>query len=485
MSGFFSKLFPGNSSSSTSNNTDLGSMESLCVAINELCRENADHVGEKAADLVRKNKDLFEKKPSDVEAFLLHCSPHVGSAAMVAAIKGMFDASAAKNNETGMDRAVELLNHYYVAEESSFVGEHLKYVPEIIFPLLRSIGIYCWEKKNKPEIGQRIILKALNSMYPRGEYCSRVLTSAHSVLFSCALKTKNYAEVEPFIDVHIDEVANEKCVADQATEDPNALMSKFSKKGHLGNLSTLLQPVPFLNPKFVLEYLYNGACILIELKRYEDAFLLLENCVSIPAHSVQDQHVDGYKKFVLLSLLLNGKVIDFPEKQVGARNSKSKTNEYKIFAEVKFSRSGNTPAKLEELIGTLKERLKNDGNLELANLVVNEMRKKTILSLTKMFASIRLTDIAQLAHIASPTETNTLIKELVAEQRITVREEDGFVFWEALKPLPTKTDVEHKIKTVNHLNDLLIAKNQALKTNRLKTAIFNEDEGLSMPAHDQ
>lgn len=48
---------------------------------------------------------------------------------MVAAIKGMFDTSAAKNNETGTDRAVELLNHY--VDENNFVGGHLKLVPEI------------------------------------------------------------------------------------------------------------------------------------------------------------------------------------------------------------------------------------------------------------------------------------------------------------------------------------------------------------------
>lgn len=59
----------------------------------------------------------------------MHCDPNVGSAAMAAAIKGMFDVSAAKNNESGTDRAVELLHHYFT--ENSLVGEHLKLVPEI------------------------------------------------------------------------------------------------------------------------------------------------------------------------------------------------------------------------------------------------------------------------------------------------------------------------------------------------------------------
>uniref|UniRef100_A0A1I7TVP4 CCR4-NOT transcription complex subunit 11 n=1 Tax=Caenorhabditis tropicalis TaxID=1561998 RepID=A0A1I7TVP4_9PELO len=366
MATLFNKIFSGSSSSS---NTDLGSMESLCTAINNLCSDKKENVGERAAEIVRQNKDLFEKKPSDIEAFLLNCSPNVGSAAMVAAIKGMFDASSSKNSESGQDRAVELLNHY--VDENNFVGEHLKMVPEIIFPLLQNIGTYCLEKKNKPEIGQRIITKALGSMFPRGCPGPKVLTSAHSVLFACALKTKDYTTVEPFIDVQIDEIANEKCVQEERDEPSSLLRLGRLKK------SPLVTPASsYLNPKFVLDYLFNGACVLIELKRFEDALFLLETLSAIPTFTSYDQHTDAYKKFVLISLLLNGRVIENTDKLSGTRNIKMKSADYKALTEIKFSRSANTHSKVEELVQNAKDKLRRDGNLELAKLLVIEMKKR-------------------------------------------------------------------------------------------------------------
>lgn len=99
-----------------------------------------------------------------------------------------------------------------------------------VFPLLRNIGLYCLDKKDKPEIGQSIIVKALSVILPTYDL-SKMLTSVHSVLFACALKTKDYASVEPFIDVHIDEVANEKCVLDSSSDnEPVALLSKVLSK---------------------------------------------------------------------------------------------------------------------------------------------------------------------------------------------------------------------------------------------------------------
>lgn len=75
------------------------------------------------------------------------------------------------------------------------------------------------------------------------------------------------------------------------------LLKLFQKGAAFGS-----QPVahnPHLHPKYVLDYLYNGACILIELKRFEDALFLLEICVGMPAFSVQDQHLDSFKKYFL------------------------------------------------------------------------------------------------------------------------------------------------------------------------------------------
>ncbi|ULT96478.1 hypothetical protein L3Y34_004813 [Caenorhabditis briggsae] len=486
MATFFNKFFTGASSSAAS--SDCGNMDMLCQAINQLQTESHENVGERAADIVRQNKDLFEKKTADVEVFLTNCNAHVGSAAMAAAIKGLFDSSSSKNNEQGQERAVELIHHYL--EENQLIGEHLKLVPEFIFPLIRSVGCYCMEKKHKPEIGQKIISKALATMYPPGGSHSNVLTSAHSVLFACALKTKDYSSVEPFVNIHIDEVANEKRVQDASLDEQFPTYSiarlKGSHKGQgpmssLGNTNT---PSPYLNPKFVLDYLYNGACVLIELKNYKGALFLLETLLSIPAYSAQDQIVEGYKKFVLVSLILNGVVVDNTDKLPGTRSLKLKTPEYKHLSEVKFNRSANTHAKVDELVQNAKDKLRRDGNLELAKLMVAEMRKKTIVALAKIFSSVRVSEIQKLAFLKNRNQVTDLIEQLVAENRINVTVEGEMVFWSEVAPVPSRHDILEKIAKVDHLNNLLQIKNKDMKSGsgRQKPSIlYNEDEGLSMP----
>ncbi|CAD6195186.1 unnamed protein product [Caenorhabditis auriculariae] len=129
--------------------TEFGDLESLCKAINGLSSgdSNALSTGKKAADITRKNREVFEKKSCDIEAFLLNCNHVVGSTAMIAAIKSLFDTSVAKNYEAGADRAVELLKYYL--DGGQLVAEHLRLVPDIFLPLVRSVGFYCLEKKKK------------------------------------------------------------------------------------------------------------------------------------------------------------------------------------------------------------------------------------------------------------------------------------------------------------------------------------------------
>lgn len=478
MSSFLNKFFTGASSSAA--NTDLGSMETLSVAINSLATESGEKAGERAAEIVRQNKDLLERKSSEVEQFLLSCNPNVGSAAMVAAIKGLFDSSFSKGQDLGLERSVELLHHYLDANVLN--GEHLRLVPEIIFPLLRSIGTYCLEKKHKPEIGQKIISKGLETVYPRAGSL-KVLTSAHSVLFACALRTKDYVSAEPFIDSHIESVANERGVDEVMGfgEDSGAIMhlTRF-KKAQLGATTP---SNAFVSPKFVLDYLYNGACILIELRKYEEALFLLETLITIPSFSVQDQIVEGYKKFVLVSLLLNGKVAESSEKQTSSRNLKAKATEYKSLAEVKFTRSANTHAKVEELVQSSREKLRRDGNLDLAKLLVVEMKKKTIIALVKIFSSVQLSEIQKLSFLKNRTQVVEIVEQLVSENKITVKVEGEMVFWSEVAPVPSKADILAKIATVDTLNALLEERNRQMKSGGkgLKSVLFNDDEGLSMP----
>ncbi|KAK6009643.1 hypothetical protein OSTOST_25421 [Ostertagia ostertagi] len=97
--------------------TDMPNIEGLLKIINEI-PEGDEGAPEKVAEIARKYKDVFEKKPGEVEHFLTNCNPRIGSAAMMVAIKALYDSSIAKNNEQ-------------------------------VFPLARNAVNYCLRKKNE------------------------------------------------------------------------------------------------------------------------------------------------------------------------------------------------------------------------------------------------------------------------------------------------------------------------------------------------
>uniref|UniRef100_A0A8R1I2V0 COP9 signalosome complex subunit 3 n=1 Tax=Caenorhabditis japonica TaxID=281687 RepID=A0A8R1I2V0_CAEJA len=167
---------------------------------------------------------------------------------------------------------------------------------------------------------------------------------------------------------------------------------------------------------------------------------------------------------------------------------KGKFSDYKQLAEVHFVRSKNTHSRVEEIIQGSKDKLKKDGNFLLAKLVVLEMKKKSIMSLVKMFSSIRIQEISELAFLKNQQQTTEIIDELVKENRITVRVEGDMVFWSEVKSVPSKIEIERKIKLVDQLNRVLTNKNTSVAngSGRLRpTVLYNDDEGLSMNPIDQ
>lgn len=64
--------------------------------------------------------------------------------------------------------------------------------------------------------------------------------------------------------------------------------------------------------KYFLLYFYYGGMIYIALKNYERAFYFFEVCVTTPATCISHIMLEAYKKYILVSLILNGKIINLP-----------------------------------------------------------------------------------------------------------------------------------------------------------------------------
>jgi COP9 signalosome complex subunit 3 len=64
--------------------------------------------------------------------------------------------------------------------------------------------------------------------------------------------------------------------------------------------------------KYFLLYFYYGGMIYTALKNYERALYFFEVCVMTPATAVSHIMLEAYKKYILVSLILNGKIILLP-----------------------------------------------------------------------------------------------------------------------------------------------------------------------------
>lgn len=65
--------------------------------------------------------------------------------------------------------------------------------------------------------------------------------------------------------------------------------------------------------RYFLLYYYYGGMIYAAMKDYDRALYFFEVCVSTPALAMSHIMLEAYKKYILVSLILHGKVIPVPK----------------------------------------------------------------------------------------------------------------------------------------------------------------------------
>lgn len=73
-------------------------------------------------------------------------------------------------------------------------------------------------------------------------------------------------------------------------------------------LYLFLQDATNHDAKYFLLYYYYGGMIYTAIKNYERALYFFEVCISTPAMAMSYIMLEAYKKFILVSLILHGKV---------------------------------------------------------------------------------------------------------------------------------------------------------------------------------
>lgn len=234
------------------------------------------------------------------------------------------------------------------------------------------------------------------------------------------------------------------CIAiEKAQQSPTQLTSIHADLAQLCLLAKCLKPaLPYLDAdvtdihkeggkfdvKALLGYCYYGGMIYTALKKFENALYFYEVAVTCPAVDVSHIMLEAYKKFILVSLVLHGKIIDLPKytSHVVMRFLKPLSTSYHELAE---SYSSNNPNQVRTVATKNEEAFRTDNNIGLVKQVVSSLYKKNILRLTKTFLTLSLSDMANRVQLSSPREAEQYILNMIEDGDIhaSINQRDGMV----------------------------------------------------------
>ncbi|XP_008842883.1 COP9 signalosome complex subunit 3 isoform X2 [Nannospalax galili] len=180
--------------------------------------------------------------------------------------------------------------------------------------------------------------------------------------------------------------------------------------------------------KHFLCYYYYGGMIYTGLKNFERALYFYEQAITTPAMAVSHIMLESYKKYILVSLILLGKVQQLPKytSQIVGRFIKPLSNAYHELAQVY---STNNPSDLRNLVNKHSETFTRDNNMGLVKQCLSSLYKKNIQRLTKTFLTLSLQDMASRVQLSGPQEAEKYVLHMIEDGEIfaSINQKDGMV----------------------------------------------------------
>uniref|UniRef100_A0A3P8XLB8 COP9 signalosome complex subunit 3 n=1 Tax=Esox lucius TaxID=8010 RepID=A0A3P8XLB8_ESOLU len=242
-------------------------------------------------------------------------------------------------------------------------GEHIRYATDTFAGLCHQLTNALVERK-QPLRGVGILKQAIDKM----QMNTNQLTSVHADLCQLCLLAKCFKPVLPFLELDMMDICKENGAYDA---------------------------------KHFLCYYYYGGMIYTGLKNFERALYFYEQAITTPAMAVSHIMLEAYKKYILVSLILHGKVQQLPKytSQIVGRFIKPLSNAYHELAQVYGT---NNPAELRAQVNKHSETFTRDNNTGLVKQCLSSLYKKNIQRLTKvsnfdlsiadMFCSLQIED---------------------------------------------------------------------------------------------
>ncbi|XP_004927872.1 COP9 signalosome complex subunit 3 isoform X1 [Bombyx mandarina] len=261
-------------------------------------------------------------------------------------------------------------------------GEQVRFATDLYADLCHLLTNHLVEIK-QPIRGLEILKKAIRKI----QLFDSQLTSIHADLCQLCLLSKCMKPALEFLDTDVTGIGNE-----------------------LGGIN---------DSKHFLLYYYYGGMIYTAMKNYDRALYFFEVVVTVPAMVVSHIMLEAYKKYILVSLILHGKVLPMPKytSQVVCRFLKPLSAPYHDLVASQHAASKH------------REIFVRDKNMGLVNQVLNSMYKKNIQRLTKTFLTLSLSDVASRVELSGPLQAETYILNMIEEGEIyaMINQKDGMV----------------------------------------------------------
>uniref|UniRef100_A0A673J3S2 COP9 signalosome complex subunit 3 n=1 Tax=Sinocyclocheilus rhinocerous TaxID=307959 RepID=A0A673J3S2_9TELE len=223
-------------------------------------------------------------------------------------------------------------------------GEHIRYATDTFAGLCHQLTNALVEKK-QPLRGISTLKQAIDKM----QMNTNQLTSVHADLYQLCLLAKCFKPAVPFLELDMMDICKENGAYDA---------------------------------KHFLCYYYYGGMIYTGLKNFERALYFFEQAITTPAMAVSHIMLEAYKKYILVSLILHGKLQQLPKytSQIVGRFIKPLSNAYHELAQVYAT---NNPSELRTVVNKHSETFARDNNSGLVKQCLSSLYKKNIQRLTK------------------------------------------------------------------------------------------------------
>jgi len=238
-------------------------------------------------------------------------------------------------------------------------------------------------------------VKPIRSALKKSRASSECLTPLHADLLQVCLLSKCYSVARPILAEEVFDVTPESTA---------------------------------VTPKDYLLYYYYGGMIFTGLKDYKQALTFFRMVVTAPAVVLSAIMVEAYKKYILLSLLVHGKVSALPRytSSVVQRYHKTAFPQYHEFSTAYGTHSTEDLHKVAE---THAEIFQKDKNFGLIKQCIQSLYRRNIQRFTQTYLTFSLEDIAKSVNLASAKDAETQVLKMISNGEIfaSINQKDGMV----------------------------------------------------------